>query len=70
MKYGSLFRYRVDLQTRYSRPEKEFDLLEIDGFEYEYASARLLARDSAKMLSCETQENILIILPISRHPIT
>jgi predicted nucleotidyltransferase len=42
--------------------DKEVDLLEVDGFEYEYASAQLLGRDMAKMLKVATKERILDIL--------
>ena len=40
----------------------EMDLLEIEDFDYEYMSARLLGRDLSVILSKETKERILEIL--------
>jgi len=40
----------------------EMDLLEIEDFDYEYMSARLLGRDLSLILSKETKERILEIL--------
>jgi predicted nucleotidyltransferase len=44
------------------------DLMEEADFDFEYAGARLLGRDMAKMMSSHTQESVLDILNVNTDP--